>query len=77
MSLPSVPEGQAQPVDMETPRDAILLRAFIGEADQSAGREWPDVITVLLRSLTQHWYGKLVTSHCLAMIAAEQQRCVG
>ena len=26
----------------------------------SKPRGWPDVITVFLRSLTQHWHGKLV-----------------
>ena len=26
----------------------------------SKPRGWPDVITVFLRSLTQHWYGKLI-----------------
>jgi chemotaxis response regulator CheB len=41
-------------------RDLHVLRGEFRLKPISKPRGWPDVITVFLRSLTQHWDGKLI-----------------
>ncbi len=41
-------------------RDLHVLNGEFGLAPISKPRGWPDVITVFLRSLTQHWHGPLI-----------------
>ena len=41
-------------------RDLHVLNGEFRLAPISKPRGWPDVITVFLRSLTQHWHGRLV-----------------
>ena len=41
-------------------RDLHVLNGAFRLAPISKPRGWPDVITVFLRSLTQHWHGRLV-----------------
>jgi chemotaxis response regulator CheB len=41
-------------------RDLHVLNGAFRLKPISKQRGWPDVITVFLRSLTQHWHGKLV-----------------
>ena len=41
-------------------RDLHVLNGEFRLSPISKPRGWPDVITVFLRSLTQHWHGKLV-----------------
>jgi chemotaxis response regulator CheB len=41
-------------------RDLLVLKGEFRLKPISKPRGWPDVITVLLRSLTQHWDGKLI-----------------
>lgn len=42
----------------------------------SKPRGWPDVITVFLRSLTQHWMANLLLLLFLDMMVMGRQRCV-
>ncbi len=41
-------------------RDLHVLNGEFRLAPISKPRGWPDVITVFLRSLTQHWHGRLI-----------------
>jgi chemotaxis response regulator CheB len=48
-------------------RDLHVLEGEFRLKPISKPRGWPDVITVFLRSLTQHWDGKLIARHCFRL----------
>ena len=55
-------------------RDLHVLDGEFHLKPISKPRGWPDVITVFLRSRTQHWDGKVIA--VMAMMAMGQQPCV-
>jgi chemotaxis response regulator CheB len=56
-------------------RDLHVLKGEFRLKPISKPRGWPDVITVFLRSLTQHWAGKLIAVIVSATMVTDRRHC--